>query len=288
MMRRHFAWPVFFLLAATSLADPIDWPADSPVSMEFGSPNAGSSTLGLVMEGADVDIRAATAGEVSFERHAQDDHTILPSALGDTIVLEGEDDMASVYGYLPGVADPGAKKLVAGSFIGKSGAAGLLDDDGFMYALYDRKSGRWVNPRVFLPKRGDSKAPIIRKVALEANGTSWNLGDQKSVPQGRYSIVVDTAEQETGISGPVIGPPWYLRVLVNGEKVVEFRTEVASVKDGVLSFYPELQGGSNLVDGDGSVELPPRLFARGKVSIEVLVRDYAGNERSAAWTLNIE
>ena len=286
-MRQRF---LFSLLAvATSLSlQALDWPAGSNVSLEFGGPNVGAPLQGLVLSGSDMDVRAADAGELSFERSARDGHTRLPSAMGDTLVLEGRDGIASVYSYLPAMADPGATALVAGALIAKSGSAGLLDGPGFMFGLYDRKSDRWVNPRVFLPKREDERAPLIRRVSLVSGGRTWILGDQKSIPQGSYAIVVETAEQETGGAAPVPGPPWYLRVLSNGEKVAELKTEIATVKDGRLSFYPEVDNGADFVAPDGSVRLPPRQFARGKVSIEVLVRDFAGNERSMGWTLLVE
>jgi len=280
---------VALALGVATTSQALDWPAAAPVAVEFGGPNAGSPIQGIVMSGSGVDIRASEAGELVFERATNDFHTKLPSATGETLVLEGGHGLASVYAYLPSVADPGAENFVSDALIGKSGPAGLLDADGFMFALYDRKAGRWVNPRVFLPKSDDAKAPLIRKVSLESKGKIWVLGDSKSIPQGSYSIIVDTAEQGTGTQGLVIGPPWYLRVLVNGEKVVEARTEIAEAKNGVLSFYPSpREGASIVIDGNGSVRVPPRSFSRGKSVIELLVRDFAGNERSAAWTLLFE
>ncbi|HUX37313.1 MAG TPA: hypothetical protein VMV44_05365 [Rectinemataceae bacterium] len=287
-MRRRHAVPALLCLFAVASATSLDWPATAPVSIEFGGPNAGAPIEGLFLSGSGIDIRSAEAGEVTFERNARDGRTRLPSTLGATLVLEGEKGFASVYGYLPAVADPGARSYVAGALIGKSGQAGLLDGPGFLFAMFDRKSDRWVNPRVFLPRLDDAKAPVIRKVSLESKGQEWVLGEQKGIPQGSYSIIVEAAEQEKGISGLVGGPPWYVRVLANGEKVAELKTEIASVKEGRLSFYPDTQDGASLVDANGSIRLPPRAFARGKMYLEVLVRDFAGNERSAGWTLLVE
>jgi hypothetical protein len=84
------------------------------------------------------------------------------------------------------------------------------------------------------------------------------------------------------------GPPWYLRVLVNGEKILELKTEVAATAAGKLSFFPDLQGGEEFLDGQGRILVPSRSFARGRTSIEVLIRDFAGNERSAGWTVVVE
>ncbi len=266
-----------------------DWPGNAPVAVEFGGPNAGSPMPGIVLAGTGIDVRAAEAGELVFERGADDAHTKLPSATGETLVLEGADEMSSVYAYLPGIADPGARSFAAGALIGKAGPGGFLDQDGFMFALFDRKSGRWVNPRVFLPNQGDSKAPVIRKVSLESKGKLWILGDSKIIPQGSYSIILDVAEQGSAFAGLVIGPPWYIRVLANGQKVVEAKTEIAEVKGGALSFYPALGKGQEIsVDSKGSIHIASQAFSRGKLLIEVLVRDFEGNERSAAWSLLIE
>ena len=280
---------VAITLGIAAAIQALDWPANAPIATEFGGPNAGSAMQGLILSGLDVDVRASEAGELVFERDANDSHTKLPSAMGETLILEGAHGMASVYAYLPSVVDSGAREFASDALISKSGPGGLLDTDGFMFALYDRRSGRWVNPRVFLPKLADTRAPVIRKVSLESKGKTWILGESKSIPQGSYSIIVDAAEQEAGLQGLVLGPPWYFRVLANGEKVVEARTEIADVKNGVLSFYPSLRDGATItIDGNGSVRIPPRAFSRGKTVIELLIRDFAGNERSAAWTLLFE
>lgn len=287
-MRRQPLLFALVALASLAAADPLLWPAEAPVASEFGAPNLGSPVEGLLLSGDGLDIRAAAAGEVSYHRSARDARSLLPSALGDTLVVEGQDGMAALYAYLPALADPEADKLVSGALIGRSEASGLLGEPGFLFALYDRASARWVNPRVFLPKLPDVKAPLIRRVSLEAKGKIWNLGEQRSLPQGSYSILIDAAEQEAGLPGFVDGPPWYLRLLVNGEMVAELQTEIAAVKDGRLSFYPESAGGADFLAPDGSIRIPPRLFSRGRISIELLVRDFAGNERSAAWTLLVE
>lgn len=287
-MRRALALVSLWGLVATVGAEPFAWPADAPVSVAFGGPMAGASTPGVILDGGGLAIRSTSSGDISFVRGAIDQKTRLPSSLGSTIALEGDDQMVALYGYLPSIADPDAKRLVAGALLGTSGSAGILQGDGFLFSLYDRKSGRWVNPRVFLPKRVDERSPAIRRVGLAGSGKTYFLGETKSLPQGQYSILIDAAEQETGMAGLVSGPPWYLRVVVNGQKVVELQAEIARVKNGILSFYPDSGDGVGATVLAGLVQLPPRLFSRGKVVIEVLVADFSGNQRSAAWTIQVE
>ena len=273
------------LLSASAL----DWPAASVAMVgEFGSPNLRVPIPGLVLRGADPSIRAAAPGEISFIRRPSDSRTRLPSAFGTVLVAEGGDGIANVYAYLPEIKDPGALRLSAGALVATRGPAGLLDRDGFLFSLYDRKSSRWINPRLFLPHLADGKAPVIRHLSLDGKDHSWVMGEQKSIPQGSYSLAIDVAELADSGSEVIPVPPHFLRILINGEQLVELHAEVASVVEGKLSFFSTLVGNAAVYDGSGRLTLASRLFPRGKTVIELLARDFAGNERSLGWTFAVE
>ncbi|MEI6388602.1 MAG: hypothetical protein WCQ50_18455 [Spirochaetota bacterium] len=285
--RREFAFFAFATLGF--LAPALDWPASSVTMVgEFGSPNLRVPIPGLVLRGIDPSIRASSPGEISFIRGASDSRTRLPSAFGTVLVAEGGDGIADLYAYLPAIKDPGALRLSPGALVATRGPAGLLDRDGFLFALYDRKSSRWINPRLFLPHLADGKAPVIRHISLDGKDHSWVMGEQKSIPQGSYSLAIEVAELVESGSELIPGPPHFLRVLINGEQLVELHAEVAAVVDGRLSFFSTLVGNAAVYDGGGRLTLASRLFPRGKTVIELLARDFVGNERSLGWTFMVE
>ena len=280
---------ILAFILSVSASPGLDWPV-SPVSVigEFGSPMRGYPMPGIFLGGAALEIRAAGKGELSFSRSARDARTKLPSVLGSTVVSEGAEGISQLYGFLPDSIDAASLSMAAGSLVTRSAQTNSSPVPGFFFSLFDRKTGRWVNPRMFLPPLADTKAPSIRRVSMEGRDKVYVLGDQKTLPQGIYSLLIESIESSGTSQDPIIGPPYYLRVLVNGEKLAELKTEIAATTSGYLSFYPEERNGAELLDGQGRLRLPPRSFARGKTSIEVLVRDFAGNERSAGWILSVE
>jgi hypothetical protein len=267
----------------------LDWPVDKPLVLgEFGSSLMGLPFPGLVLGGSGLEVRTASASELAFARRADDPRSRLPSAFGDFLVSQGRDGVSEVYGHIPEVADPGARSLAPAALVGRNASAGLFEGEGFTFSLFDRSTHRWVNPRVFLEPLADKRQPVIRRVSLEGTARTYVLGEQRSLPQGSYAIVIEAGDPFG--PGPEFrpGPPWYLRVLVDGERRFEARCEIASTAEGRLSFYPAMAGGQDLVDVTGRLRLPPELFTRGRASIEVLVRDFAGNERSIGWTVQVE
>jgi len=289
-MKRYRQRILLLLVAGLAAAGAaLDWPiAPVRVAGEFGTPLEGSPMPGLLFAGEELAARTAGKGDVSFHREAIDPRTKLPSALGAMMVNEGDDGLAEVYALLPTVVGGAGPGAMQGAFVAKTGQAGISGFKGFWFALFDRKMDRWVNPRLFMPELQDKKAPGIRKVSLVENDKSYSLGETRSLPQGSYALVVETTEVVGADGESIQGPPYFIRILVNGESQVELRAEVASTVDGRLSFYPDRKKGADMIDGRGALRLEPRMFTRGRTSIEILIRDFSGNERSAGWTLIVE
>ena len=195
----------------------------------------------------------------------------------------------SIPGSRGGRYRPYLKAVEKGNILGKAGASGMSRGTGLSFALYDRGARRWVNPFLLLPPRADKTAPVIRGARLIRDGKSYALGETKILPQGEYSIAVDVSDplEAPWTAGP--SAPYFLRLVVDGAKVAELSFDVIASRDGISMVGADgPRGFEGCYLEDGRIILASRLFARGRTVIQVLARDYAGNERQASWALLVE
>jgi hypothetical protein len=129
----------------------------------------------------------------------------------------------------------------------------------------------------------------VRSVSLLRDGKSYPLGETKSLPQGQYGLAVDVVDLVDASWAPGPSAPYYVRLVVDGAKAAELQFDVIQEKEGKLrlsSISPKSYDECRLPDG--KTLFASRLFARGRSVVQVLVRDYAGNERQASWSINLE
>jgi hypothetical protein len=281
---------LLFMTGFMHAASTLEWPmAIVTISGEFGTSNMGFPLPGIVLAGTKEDVRSASGGEVVFTRAVHDANTRLPSGLGATVVCELPDGLAAIYANLADQSYPNySPRIEAGAPVGKGGQSGFAAGAGFYFGLFDRKTDRWVNPRLLLPPQPDKRPPIIKRLILEGGEKAYVLGEQRSIPQGSYSLLVDVNEPVASDWNPGPSPIYYFRIIANGEKLAEVKLDVAATRSGHLDFFPDSKPGAISLQGDGRIRIASRLFARGRSSFEIVVRDFVGNERSAVWTVLVE
>jgi hypothetical protein len=270
----------------------LEWPLTGarPGSL-FGSSVSGNfaTSMAFVAEG-DL-VTAVDDGELAFVLdEGSDAASRIPSTIGSYVILEHPRGIAAVYGELAaGSASSYLSKVRKGSILGKAGASGMAKGQGLAFSLLDRGAGRWINPLLLLPPLPDKSPPVIRSAVLLRDGKTWTLGETRSLPQGMYSFAVDVQDPLDASWTPGPSAPYFLRLVVDGVKVAELSFDVAAAPKGRL-----LVGSGNQLSHDdcylpdGKTLLATRLFPRGRTVLQVLARDYAGNERQVSWTLNVE
>ncbi len=280
---------LFVVLSCATLAG-LDWPLQNPKpSAHFGTAASGGFTTAIGLDAQGSLVRSADDGELSFVHDGRDFHiNSLPSTIGTWVAVEHARGMIGLYSQLaPDSAAYYLKKLKKGSILGSTGASGWRKGEGLDFALYDRTAGRWVNPLLLMPSIEDKTAPVIRSAYLLRGGKAWALGETKSLPQGQYTIIVDAVDPVASGSGAAA--PYYIRLIVDGVKAAELSLDTAEVKQGSLRLSSTgPRGFPELYAGDGKIILASKLFPRGRSVIQILVRDFAGNERQASWAINLE
>lgn len=289
-----------FLLGCAALAvlapgaSALDWPlADPRPAATFGTPAKGRFVGGILLASESGLVRAAGEGELVYYSDGASTTAVsgLPSTLGSFALVEHERGMTGLYAALaPASVSSYLVKARAGSILGMAGASGYAEGPGLLFAVYDRGAARWVNPLLLLPALKDKTQPLIRSAALVRGGKSYALGETKSVPQGEYAVAIDVVDPLDAPWSAGSPAPYYLRLVVDGAKAAELDYDVIEGRSGRLVLFPGAapKSRSDYLLPDGRALIAERSFRRGRSVIEVLVRDYAGNERSASWSIAVE
>jgi hypothetical protein len=252
---------------------------------------AGSFNTGMSLASDGGLVTAAEEGEIAFVYDkGSSGQSRIPSTLGSYVVVEHARSMAGLYAQLaPGTVSSYLTKAGRGAILGKAGASGWTGGPGLSFSLFDRAALRWVNPLLLLPPMADKGAPLIRSAALVASGRVSPLGETKLLAQGRYTVAVDASDLLDSPWSMGASPPYFIRLVVDGAKVAELSFDVAGDRGESLALSsdkPRPYGEAYLPDG--KIILATRLFSAGRSVIQILVRDYAGNERQASWSISFE
>jgi len=262
-----------------------DWPLDDGgFRYGFGSARPGF-LKGVEFGGADGIVRAADDGELVFT--ALDPHLPggYPLAAGSMMALDHASDMVTIYAgmaresttaYLTGVK--------RGAILGRSLRAG--NGRGVSVYTYDSRTRRYINPLILMPAVGDDRAPVIRSVALYADGQESPLDQAKPIRQGSYQVIVDSYDiSPAGMASA----PFGIRVIIDGSERAAVAYDAAWSRDGVLSVFG---GGSRVASEyqqqDGRVHFGPYTFARGRSVMSIIITDYAGNKREQTYSIIIQ
>jgi hypothetical protein len=269
----------------------------------FGFNLDGRPAVGVSFE-TEEPVRAAEAGEVFFVRSGEDTASRLPSPMGNWLALDHGDGLISIYSRF----DESSGRPAAGSsaqvdrnaIIARAGSSGWSAARGFFFAIFDRRERRWVNPAMIIAPLPDTRPPQIVSVSLIAeDGRSIVLSRpprtgaqtgavQGRISQGRYRIAVEASDTRLEAGERELAPHRIL-CLVNGAETGALNFETYSARDGAL-----------MVDRNGltpvsKVYAPYPAFdvgdvwlTRGQATLEVIVQDITGNERSAAVRFTVE
>jgi hypothetical protein len=267
----------------------MDWPAlGARLIRNFGWNDRGRPVLGAVFEDTDR-ILAAESGELIFYRSADNTASRLPSPLGAWCAIDHGDGLISIYSRFKTETESPPLKAERGAPIAASGVSGWTLNSGFYFMIYDRHERRWVNPAMIITALPDTRPPHITAVELRnANGAAVGDANLRALTQGMYTILVTAADTMQSPLDPPLSPH---RIIcsVNGTQagVVDFET--ISARGGQLmvnrgglvparqiySVFPALEAGQTLL-------------SRGRVNLEVIVQDIAGNSRSTQLRLQVE
>jgi len=139
------------------------------------------------------------------------------------------------------------------------------------------------------PPRIDTKAPTIRSVTLMTKDSNLiPLSGTKSLRQGLYNVLVDATDTEDGLQTSTLAP-LQIVCMVNGTESCTLNLETISALNGKLIVSRKNPTPASEVYGNpDGFNLGEIRLNRGKATIDLIVRDASGNERSVSYTINVE
>lgn len=266
----------------------MEWPDPTARLIEnFGAPGDYGPTLGHSFQSGGV-LRAAQAGEVIFQRHADDGASLLPSPLGSWMAVDHGEGIVGTYARYDAVETSAPRRIVEkGSVLGSAGSSGWAAEQGFYFSLYDRRERRWVNPSMLIPPAADTRPPTIRAVVLAGrDGAMVNPSQVRSLRQGTYRLLVDAFDTVDAAGKPLA--PYRILGFVNGIEQGALHLETIGGRDGRLFVHRTKPTPAKQVYAAPYYDVGETRLSRGRAGMEIIVRDMAGNERIVSYQLNVE
>ena len=285
-----FALLALFFYSNIPLSLSMEWPLNTGIiSRNFGWNNQGYPSLGINFR-ASGNIEAAAQGELLFQSNGFINTSRLPSPLGNWLALDHGEGIISVYSRMSPDGTYVPNTVRSSSIIGQAGSSGWSNEAGLYFSLYDRKERRWVNPVMIITPLPDPGAPAIQSVRLrDSQGRLFDLAQIRTISQGRYTILVDSARVfPFGQNRPPLAP-FRIISLVNGTETGMLNFETYSARDGVLMVYRNgLVPVDQIYSPYPAYELGTLNFSRGQVTMEIIAQDAGANSRNSVFRFMVE
>jgi len=265
---------VVFIFAVFSL-ESMSWPSvNAALVRNFGSNDRGMPVLGMIFSGG-TEVLAAESGEVIFSRNKNDLVSRLPSPLGSWTAVDHGDGLISIYSRYAEHEIPFTQTYVEKQTpIAASGISGWSVQEGFYFMLFDRRERRWINPAMIITPLQETRPPQILSVDLR--NPQGVIMQSRNLTQGRYTVVVNAAG-----AGRQQYAPQRIVCLVNGAEVSSLNFEAVSARDGTLMVSRNgLVSARQIYSGYPSFEAAEVFLTRGQVTLEIIVQDISGANRS--------
>jgi len=261
----------------------LNWPSENAVLVRnFGSNDRGLPVLGMVFSGG-TDVLAAESGEIIFSRKKSDKASRLPSPLGAWTAIDHRDGLISIYSrYAEPVKPVTEVQVEKQHVIASSGISGWSAQNGFYFMLFDRRERRWINPAMIITPARETRAPQILSVDLK-NAQGGLLMQSRSLTQGRYKVIVNAAGGTPYVQNAAVRQyaPQRIVCLINGTEASSLNFEAVSARDGVLMVYRNgLVSAKQIYSGFPAFEAAEVFLTRGQVTMEIIVQDLSGVNRS--------
>ena len=208
------------LLLAAPLAQAFDWPQEGTTLESFfsyfGQLRGGRIEASLIFND-DAEVRAAGDGEIIAVIHGHNnDFGWFESTLGNAVIVEHKDNIATVYGNLDEDSLPGmleqSRRVQAGNMLGTSGNSGWQEGQSCLeFLVLDTKNRAAVNPRILMPRTSEDLPLVIGELTMDdRNGTTHHLLNERTLSSGTYQLY--HTRQNTAV-------PYRTIVSINGTTV---------------------------------------------------------------------
>ncbi len=291
-------WGVWIVVGALAVGAPpagsaFEWPVEKRVlTATFGESRGNHLHGGIDLGGEEQPVHPIAAGEVILSHEEGVDFSSLPIGLGNFIALQHQGGTRSVYAHLK-----------AGTLLTKGGRRvgevrlqeilGVVGDSGYSQgrhlhlSLLDTETGTVLNPLQVLPALPDRQPPKIRQIWLLRKEGLIEVRRAAEVQPGKAEVLLEAYDLREGVPFVWKLAPYRIVLNVNGQETVRLTCDSLWVEGGRLLLGERRLPFEKIYESEwryrlGSVELVP-----GDMELQVLVRDFAGNETSQEVRLRV-
>lgn len=284
-------WVLLLMVQGASLQlGAIDWPTQTgELIRDFGSNDGGTASVGETFIGTGP-IHAAEGGELIFKQDSSTLANRLPAPLGAWVAIDQGDGIVGIYGKMENSREVQSPiQMEKGAILGTMGNTGWTGTTGFYFSLYDRGERRWINPALVLNPNPNERPPAVRGLYLVTpEGIRINPAQTKQIRQGTYRLFVDFGESKGPSKTYALVPlrtQWYINGVAQGLLLFE----TLDTKNGQrMVTENQKKAVDQVYQDDQTIDIGAALFNRGRATLEIIIRDKAGNERTITYQLTIE
>ena len=287
-MRKKLCTAFLVLLAIPLLA--YQWPVSGPVVVgTFAQNSFGGFLRGISIVGRSPVVQPVERGELVFYSTGPGGAGV-PSVLGEFAVIEHQGNLRSVYGHLAldkELSEGGKTFFEAHDELGSVGDSGIAEGAQLFLSVRDLELEQTVNPCLILPPLEDRTRPVIRNATLKSGNTEVTLPPQGGLPAGQWEISMDIFD-EASVRYFRPTAVYRVAVYVNGQETFQLAFDAIKDMAGIPRVYPSKDlSWNDVYAGDWRMRLGTVDLRRGMANIEVIVRDFAGNERTQSFQFRV-
>ncbi|MCX7787035.1 MAG: M23 family metallopeptidase [Spirochaetes bacterium] len=268
------------------------WPTEPRILSVFAQGGTEGFERGIRISANNTEVKPIEEGELIFFC-SEGSVASLPYPLGSFVVLQHGNTLRSIYAHLDFgnlIQKTGKTKFQKNDGLGKTGLTGSTSIIGLSLFTYDLEAKQFVNPLLLLPPVKDTSRPIIRNAQLEKKDRMILLPTTEPVPKGIWEVTAEVFDLSAAV--PTFWPMGIYKVslYLNGQERFMVTMDTLKEQGGVTRVFPsEGLAYDKLYSKDGfrmklgTVNLNP-----GVLNLEIVARDFSGNERNQLYRFRVE
>jgi hypothetical protein len=312
-MKKEFSFLAAVFVFAGFPVFAYQWPVDDPaVVAGFGQNSFGAFYRGVAVTGKTGDVRPIEKGDLVFYNNGENDAGV-PSVLGGFAVIQHGGNLRSIYGHLSlseEITGDRETDFSVKDSLGTVDDSGLTERPQLFLAIQDLNLEQTVNPYLILPRIEDKTRPAIRNVTLKSAAAEIVFPAAGGVPAGQWEVSADVFD-EAALRYFLPTAVYRMALYVNGQEVFQLAFDAIKEKDGTARVYPSRDmsyadvyvsagrppggnplygppsGGAGVSAADWRTRLGMVQLKRGAANMEIIVRDFAGNERAQSFQFRV-
>ena len=282
-----------------------EWPLEDPtVTATFGEHRGDHFHSGVDLGGGEQPVFPIANGELVYFYEEGSGPGLLPSGLGNYVVLQHQGGIRSLYSHLKGGSLAELQKSVTGKTrIGLVGESGYSAGKHLHLSIIDTEMGTVINPFLVLPPVSDKQIPTIKDVYVRRGRELIRLADKPVLRRGEVEVLASVYDVRPDVSFLWRMAPYKVYLYQDGREKVSLvfgsfhERRAGSRQTKESTFAPGTVSELTLVGGEqsfqavyedqwlfrlGFVTLTP-----GETTLEVFAADFSGNESSREFQIRV-